>query len=119
MKRYRLLVCKGPDCRDNGSDALFEKAQATVAANGLGVRCAVDRGGCFGLCHLGANVVVREQTAKRDPFSSDDFQLTGAPDETYYWRMDGTKLERVILEHVGGQRPVSELKGDPLEPEVP
>ncbi len=114
MKKYRLSVCKGADCKDNGSDAVFVEANAAVKAAGLGARCEVYRGGCYGLCHLGPNVVIREATSKPlDPFSSDDFQLTFVPGETYYWKMTSAKMALVIQEHIEGDRPVAALLGDP------
>ena len=71
MKRYRLAVCKGPDCTRGGSDAVFAKARELAPSS-----CEVYRGGCYGLCHLGPNVVLREDPGgKRDPFSREDFQL--------------------------------------------
>ena len=114
VKKYRLSVCKGADCKDNGSDAVFVQANAAVKAAGVGARCEVFRGGCYGLCHLGPNVVIRDDGGKPiDPFSSDDFQLNFEPGETYYWKMTAEKMTRVVAEHVGADRPVTELLGDP------
>ncbi len=116
MKKYRLSVCKGADCKDNGSDAVFAQANAAVKAAGVGAQCEVSRGGCYGLCHLGPNVVIREDTGKPvDPFASDDFQLTFEPGETYYWKMTPEKMVRVVAEHVQQQRPAEDLKGDPAQ----
>jgi (2Fe-2S) ferredoxin len=104
-----MAVCKGPDCRKNGSDAVFEKARAMPVPN-----CEVYRGGCYGLCHLGPNVVVRpDMGTKRDPFSREDFQLMGSPGETYYWQMTPEKIARVIERHVGGGEVQADLVGDP------
>ncbi len=114
VKKYRLSVCKGADCKDNGSDKVFVQANAAVKAAGIGARCEVFRGGCYGLCHLGPNVVVREDSGKPvDPFASDDFQLTLEPGETYYWKMTPEKMIQVIQEHVVADRPVDALRGDP------
>lgn len=114
MKKYRLSVCKGADCKDNGSDPVFAQANAAVKAAGLIGRCEVYRGGCYGLCHLGPNVVIREDKGRPvDPFASDDFQLTFEPGEAYYWKMTAEKMSRVVQEHVREDRPVDELKGDP------
>ena len=114
MKKYRLSVCKGSDCKDNGSDAVFTQANAAVRAAGAAGRCEVFRGGCYGLCHLGPNVVIREDLGKpQDPFSSEDFQLNFEPGEIYYWKMTAEKMMRVVQEHIVGERPVTELVGDP------
>jgi (2Fe-2S) ferredoxin len=109
VKRYRMAVCKGPDCRRNGSDAVYERARAAAPAG-----CEVYRGGCYGLCHLGPNVVLREDTGgRRDPFSREDFQLMRTPNETYYWQMTPEKISRVLDRHVGAQEVQTDLVGDP------
>ncbi|MFZ5472007.1 MAG: (2Fe-2S) ferredoxin domain-containing protein [Myxococcota bacterium] len=114
MKKYRLSVCKGPDCKRNGADAVFAAAREAVGKAGLTPRCEVYRGGCYGLCHLGPNVVVREDTGKkRDPFSREDFQLMGFEGEAYYGAMNPPAMERVVAEHIGADRTVTELLGDP------
>ncbi len=114
MKRYRLAVCKGSDCRRNGADQVFAEAKEQVASAGLASRCEVYRGGCYGLCHLGPNVVVREDRGgKRDPFSREDFQLMGWEGEVYYAGMTPEKLSRVVGEHIAKDAPVEALRGSP------
>lgn len=118
MKKYRLSVCKGPNCRRNGAENVLLKAKAELAERGLAPRCEVYRGGCYGLCHLGPNVVVREETGrKKDPFSREDFQLMGWPDEVYYAGMTPEKITRVIDEHIGQDAPVEALRSTPDDPE--
>ena len=108
-----MAVCKGPDCTLNGSDAVFEKAKAVKPGN-----CEVYRGGCYGLCHLGPNVVLREDKGgKRDPFSREDFQLMNTPGETYYWHMTPEKVVRVLERHVGASERQADLVGDPAREE--
>ena len=115
MTRFRLAVCKGPDCTRNGPNAVFEKAKSVAPAG-----CEVYRGGCYGLCHLGPNVVLRPDTGgKRDPFSREDFQLMKTPGETYYWRMTPDGIVRVIERHVVGGQKQTDLVGNPaLEDEL-
>jgi (2Fe-2S) ferredoxin len=109
LKRYRLAVCKGPDCRANGSDAVFDKARAVGPSN-----CHIYRGGCYGLCHLGPNVVLREDTGQKpDPFSREDFQLMGTQTETYYWRMTPEKIVTVLERHVAAGERQTDMVGDP------
>jgi (2Fe-2S) ferredoxin len=111
MKRYRLAVCKGTDCRRNGSDGVFASARAELAARSLQLRCEVYRGGCYGLCEHGPNVVVREDSGRpRDPFSREDFQLMGTPGEVHYSGMTPEKMARVVEEHVGRGTPVETLR---------
>jgi (2Fe-2S) ferredoxin len=113
MKRYRLAVCKGPDCRINGAEKVFAEAREKVAQAGLGQLCEVYRGGCYGLCELGPNVVVREDAPgrKRDPFSREDFQLMGWDGEVHYPGMTPEKIAEVIREHIAQDRPVEALRG--------
>lgn len=114
MKKYVVSICQGPDCTGNGSDALVPAAEAAIAKRGLGGKCRLKRGGCYGLCEQGANVIVREDTgAPEDPFTSDDYELTGAPGETHYCEMTPEKMERVVAEHVGEDKPIDALKGEP------
>lgn len=115
MKKLRLAVCKGTDCRRRGSDRVHLAARAEISARGLHDRCQVYRGGCYGLCEHGPNVVVREDTGRpKDPFSREDFQLMGWPGEVHYSAMTPEKIARVIAEHVERGEPVEELRHDPL-----
>lgn len=119
MKKYRLAVCKGTDCRRNGADQVFAAAKTQIAEGALQSRCEVYRGGCYGLCHLGANVVVREDTGKkRDPFSREDFQLMGWDHEVYYGAMSVEKITQVIQHHVKNDAPVEALRSSPDDLEV-
>ncbi|MFN7131404.1 MAG: (2Fe-2S) ferredoxin domain-containing protein [Myxococcales bacterium] len=113
MKRYRMAVCKGPDCSRSGGPSVFEALRNALTARNLTSRCELYRGGCYGLCHLGPNVVVREvvEGQKRDPFSREDFELTGKAGEVHYAGMRKEHAERVVDEHVGEDRPVEEWTG--------
>jgi (2Fe-2S) ferredoxin len=114
MKRYRLSVCKGMDCKGNGSDGIAVAAREELGKRGLASRCELYRGGCYGFCHLGPNVVIREDTGgKRNPLSPEDYQLMGWPGEVYYSRMSVEKMLRVVAEHIAEDRPIPELFGQP------
>lgn len=114
MKRYRLAVCKGPDCRRGGADKVFAAARDEVRRLSLSPRCEVYRGGCYGLCHLGPNVVVREDRGeKRDPLGGDEFKLLYVETEAYYGEMTSEKMARVVSEHIGQDRVATDLLGDP------
>jgi (2Fe-2S) ferredoxin len=112
VPHYRISICRGPDCRRNGAERVFTAAREATQAQGLEAKCLVARGGCYGLCHLGPNVVVREDRDRpRDLFMQEDFQLMGWPDEVHYGEMTPEKIARVIAEHVGLDAPVESLKG--------
>lgn len=116
MKRYRLSVCKGMDCKANGSADVLAAAREELAQRGLVGRCELYRGGCYGFCHMGPNVVVREDTGrKRDPLSPEDYQLMGWPGEVYYSHMTPEKMRRVVAEHIEKDAPVTEFFGHPEE----
>ncbi len=116
MKKFRVSVCKGPDCKGNGSDAVHAAFKSEIAKQGLAERCQLYRGGCYGLCQLGANVVIREDVGRpRDPLSREDFQLMGWEGETYYPRMDAAKAARVAESHLARAEVVRELEAKPEE----
>jgi (2Fe-2S) ferredoxin len=102
MKKYRVAVCKGPDCRAGGADQVYAALRARITEANLQGRCELYRGGCYGLCELGPNVVIREGTQRpKDPLSREDFQLTGEPGETHYGAMTEERAARVVEEHIG------------------
>ncbi|AKQ67392.1 ferredoxin-related protein [Myxococcus hansupus] len=114
MKRYRLSVCKGSSCKAGGADAVYAEARDSLSGQGLVPRCELYRGGCYGFCHMGPNVVVREDTGrKRDPLSPEDYQLMGWDGEVYYSEMTPEKMRRVVSEHIAKDAPVKELFGQP------
>ncbi len=116
MKNYRLSVCKGPDCRQGGADLIFAACRERVARAEMSARCEVYRGGCYGLCHLGPNVILREDRgASCDPLSREDFQLMGWEGEFHYAAMTVLKIARIIDEHIGKDRVLDELLCTPEE----
>jgi len=116
MKKYRLAVCKGPECRAGGADLLFSTCRELLLQQGLATRCEAYRGGCYGLCHLGPNVVVREDRgAPRNPLAPENFQLMGWEGEHHYSAVNLEKLARIIGEHIGADRPARDLVCDAEE----
>jgi (2Fe-2S) ferredoxin len=96
---------------------VYAKAEQLLKTSSA--QCELSRGGCYGLCHLGPNVVVRNaRKGPVDPFGSDDFQLTFEPGETYYWAMTPEKMAAVVHGHLEKGEPVKSLVGDPdrIEP---
>jgi (2Fe-2S) ferredoxin len=81
---------------------VFAAAQETLRESGLGARCQAQRGGCYGLCHLGPNVIVRVDDGRpRDFLSREDFQLMGWPGERHYTAMTPERVREMIHRHVG------------------
>jgi (2Fe-2S) ferredoxin len=97
-ERIRLAVCKGPNCSYNGADAVAEALREAIARRGLGDRCEVTRGGCYGLCAFGPNLILRpfDPTARRDPLDTGDFMLLGTLGERHYSAMTADKADRVV-----------------------
>jgi (2Fe-2S) ferredoxin len=93
---------------------VFAAAQAEVAKSGLGDRCRLERGGCYGLCNGGPNVVVRPDTGKNpDPFARDNYRLTGAPGEVHYGATSVERMIAVLRQHIARGEPLRE-KEEPL-----
>lgn len=112
MKRYRVAVCKGPECRKRGADGVFATLSEEVARRDLAPRCELYRGGCYGLCEFGPNLVIREHhLSKKDPFSREDFQLMECEGESYYGAMTADKARQVAEEHLTQDAPVLHLLG--------
>ena len=82
----------------------------TLVRGCISARCEAYRGGCYGLCHLGPNVILRENPRPRDPLSREDFQLMGWEGEFHYPGMTIEKIARVLFEHVRDGRVLDELR---------
>jgi (2Fe-2S) ferredoxin len=107
VKKYRLSVCKGPECRRRGSDALFATFKSEVQRQALTEHCEVYRAGCYGLCDLGPNVVVREVDGRpKDPFSPEDYVLMGWKGEVHYAAPPPAQVPEIVSEHIANDRPV-------------
>lgn len=112
MKRYRVAVCRGPDCRRNGADDVFAALRRLLTERGVGGRCELYRGGCYGLCHVGANVVVRDSDGRpRNPLSKEDFQLLGIPGEVHYAGVKPEEAVCIVESHIEADAPVEDMLG--------
>jgi len=102
-------VCKGPDCRAGGAEEVFSALRRAVEGSAARASCQVARGGCYGLCHLGPNVVIRlDEGRKRDPLSREDFQLMGWAGETHYGNMTAERVPRLVEEHLQQDREIAD-----------
>ena len=104
---YRLTVCKGPNCTYNGADSVAEAFREALRRRGLTESCELTRGGCYGLCAFGPNVILRphDPAAPRDPLDTGDFMLLGSPGEQHYSAMTPDKIDRLVeAEIVHGER---------------
>ena len=99
---FRLTVCKGPNCTYNGADAVASALEEAIARRGLRARCEVTRGGCYGLCAFGPNVILRphDPAAPRDPLDTGDFMLLGTGGEQHYSAMSADKADELIAAEI-------------------
>lgn len=110
MRRFRALVCRGPECGDRrGSRAVYDAMRAALDEHGLRDVCEVGWQSCFGRCTQGPNVLVREIT-------------TPSPDPPATALYNGVTVENVVVvvqEHVGRGEIVRSLIASPTRPGVP
>lgn len=106
-RRFKIVVCRGPECGDRrGSAALHEVFRSALEAHGARDRADLMWQSCFGRCTQGPNVLVRELVAESAPSLGSGFATLPGPRgaTALYNRMDPTRVERVIVQHViGGQ----------------
>lgn len=120
---FDVWVCEGRMCTANGADAIRDRANALVDAldEDASARVRVLRGGCFGLCEMGANVVVRRWASEGrlpDP-SVDRLRVTGKANEVVYSKVTPDELVRIVRCHVFEDVAASELTLRAREADVP
>ena len=104
-------------CTANGSDAVAARAREAadvVEAGGSPVAaagCRVLRGGCYGHCEIGPNVVVRAHEGPLPEIEDDRLSLTEEANETVYSGMSPADIALVIAAHRVGET-VPELTRD-------
>ena len=111
-RRILVSVCNGSECRDRGADALLTELGVCLPEQGVAGGVRVTRGGCWGLCNLGPNVVVRHDAAadavEKSKFGS-DATFAGKVGEYHYKTMTVEKARRVCEEHLRDGRPAADL----------
>jgi (2Fe-2S) ferredoxin len=107
-KRYQILVCDGPSCGVcHGSEALVEHIEARIAGEPLRGRVDLAILTCFGRCDEGPNMLVRELAAGEDGTVEPPFEsLAGV--RGLYLGMSVERVDRMLDEHCGGDRPIDE-----------
>jgi len=110
-------------CTANGSDALAGQVSTLTSTLAAGLapaaRCRVLRGGCYGLCEIGPNIVVRRHTDELPDPEVDRLSLTEADNETVYSTMATDDVEKVLRSHLEADRSVLELTRDAREHALP
>jgi (2Fe-2S) ferredoxin len=62
-RRFKVVVCRGPDCGGRGSADVHEAFRTAVAERGLVATVELGWQSCFGRCTQGPNVLVGEAVA--------------------------------------------------------
>jgi (2Fe-2S) ferredoxin len=106
-RRYKIVICRGPECGDRrGSSTLHEVFRSALEAHDARERAELVWQSCFGRCTQGPNVLVRELVEREAPALGSGFATLPGPRGTtaLYNRMDASRVERVVVQHVvGGQ----------------
>lgn len=76
--RFDVWVCEGRLCRANGADDVTRACAHELDGQD---RARLHRGGCYGLCDLGPNVVIRRRDAGDVDVDADRLSLTEADNE--------------------------------------
>lgn len=112
QRRFKITICRGPECGERrGSAALLDAFQSALRVNGLEPYCELAWQSCFGRCTQGPNVLVREVAALADPGLGSGFATSPGPRgvTALYNRMDGSRVKRVVVDHVVGGEIVREF----------
>lgn len=90
--RKQVFICTGPRCAPQASEALMDSLGAKFKEHGLSEgerRVKRTRSGCFAVCKQGPIVCVQ-------------------PDGVWYCGVTPEAMDRIIVEHLKGDRPVEE-----------
>jgi len=106
-RQFKIVICRGPECGDRrGSSELHEVFRSALEAHAARDRAELSWQSCFGRCTQGPNVLVREIVADQPTSLGTGFATLPGPRgvTALYNRIDSTRVERVIVQHViGGQ----------------
>ena len=108
-RRFRILVCRGPECGDRrGSRSVYDAFASALAQHRVGPRCELAWQSCFGRCSQGVNALVRELPPDT-PAAPPRFALADLPPSrgggprlatALYNRLDPVKAAEVVASHV-------------------
>jgi len=116
MKRYRVVICRGPECGEVcESQRLHAAFVQEIRRAGLDARVELGWQSCFGRCRQAPNVMVREVRPGERSFLLAVAPVFAGPGAALY---SGVKLEdvpRIVREHVLAGRLVADLIRRPDE----
>jgi (2Fe-2S) ferredoxin len=107
-ERYRIVVCRGPECGDRRDSAtLYAELARLIAARNLVGRVELEWQSCFGRCQSGPNILVRLVTAADEsPLRMSVLLPSANGDAVLYNDVRLEELARILEDHVIGGRPV-------------
>jgi (2Fe-2S) ferredoxin len=110
-RKYRIIVCRGPECGDNrGSAAIHAAFAAALAVRGLRDRVELGWQSCFGRCRQGPNVMVHPvDAAPKSSFLLAVAPVASSPGGALYNGITPADVARILDEHVVAGRVVREL----------
>ena len=112
-RRFRIIICRGPECGDRrGSAQLHELFRSSLEANNARDHAELTWQSCFGRCTQGPNVLVRELvTDQGAPALGTGFATLPGPRgvTALYNRMDESRIDRVVVQHVNNGQIVREF----------
>jgi (2Fe-2S) ferredoxin len=118
---FDVRVCEGRLCTAHRAGGLKEAAEAFLDGHPAGDRVRLSRGGCFGLCDLAANVVVRRypSAGRLPPEDQDRLSLTKKKNETVYSGLDAAEVTLVLASHLEDDTVVERFTSAVREAERP
>ena len=107
-RRFRIVICRGPECGDRrGSATLHEAFRSALEANAAREHAELAWQSCFGRCTQGPNVLVREVvTPEPGGMTGGGFATLPGPRglTALYNRFDEGRTGPVVIQHIlGGQ----------------
>jgi (2Fe-2S) ferredoxin len=112
---FDVWVCQGRMCTANGSDAVAARARELADLD----RCRVLRGGCFGLCEIGPNVVVRRHVDQLPDPDADRLSLTQEDNETVYSGIQPADVGLFLRAHIDNDSKIEDLTREAREAALP
>ena len=98
---FDFWICQGRLCRSQGADRLQQAIDHAVSSDGTN-QVRVLRGGCYGLCELSANVVVRrwENADDLPETTTDRLRLSEQENETVYCQVELEHVPQILKAHL-------------------
>jgi (2Fe-2S) ferredoxin len=116
-----VWICQGRMCTSHGADRVKAAISRALAEREDSERGRVLRGGCYGLCDFGPNVVARRYASegRRPSAEADRLSLTRRKNETVYSAVSEDEVVQILSSHLDDDEPAAELTHAEREKERP